>query len=163
MMGRVFLVALGALLFAWGAGEALIGLFGADAAGYLTSVRRQLGDRGEAFPNRYAYSVGYAFCLPDGTRIEGTSQHIGDFFAPRLGEGGVVEVRYVPLVPQLSVLEWGIGSLIENLIVAAVGLVLIRLGWRPVKREKQPVGGTGRRIGAKRADARPADDQGAER
>ena len=155
MIGRAFLVALGALFLVWGTVEPLIGLFGAEAVGSLTSVRRQLGDRGEVLPNRYAYAVGYAFHLPDGTRIEGTSQRIGDFFSPHLGQGGLVKVRYAQAFPRLSVLEWGIGSLIENLIVAAVGVMLIRLGRRPEPKAKRPVGRTGRRMAAKR----PADDQ----
>jgi len=163
LIGRVFLVALGALLLAWGAGESLIGLFGAEATGSVTSMRRQLGDRAEALPNRYAYSIGYAFRLPDGTRIEGTSQRIGDFFSPKLGQGSLVRVRYVPLFPRLSVMEWGIGSLIEALIVAAVGVVLIRLGWRPGRKVKRPVGRTGRRRRARRSAVRPVDNQGAEK
>lgn len=131
MVGRTFLLVLGLVLFVWGAGTPLIALFGAEARGVVVDVRRQQGDRGEAVPNRYAYAVTYAFMLADGRRVETTSQRIGDFFAPAMARDGHVDVRYLPALPFLSVADWGIGALIENLIVAAVGLVLVRIAARP--------------------------------
>ena len=127
-VGRVLLVALGLILLAWGIGAPLVALTGAKADGRVTVVRRQLGDRGEAIPNRYAFAIAYEFRLPDGTLRTGTSQRIGDFFSPaRLRVGSSVTIRYVPFAPALSVMDWRLGSLIENIVVAAVGALLIRL------------------------------------
>lgn len=81
-MGRLLLVALGLVLMVWGIGTPLVVLTGVEAEGRVTVVRRQLGDRGEAFPNRYAYAIACEFRLSDGTLRTGTSQRIGDFFSP---------------------------------------------------------------------------------
>lgn len=132
MVGRVFLLVLGLVLLVWGAGTPLIGLFGAEARGVVVDIRRQQGDRAEAIPNRYAYAVTYAFTVADGRRIEATSQRIGDFFSPAMARDGHVDVRYLPAMPFLSVDDWGIGAFVENLIVAAVGLMLLRIALRPV-------------------------------
>jgi hypothetical protein len=131
-IARVVLSALGILLMAWGIGSPLLALFGAEAEGRITYIRRQLGDRGEALPNRYAYAITYEFRLPDGTVRAGTSQRIGDFFSPgRLGVGSRVSVHYAPFAPSLSAMDWRIGSLIENIVVVTVGALLV---WLPLRR-----------------------------
>lgn len=132
IIARAVLSALGILLMAWGIGSPLLALFGAEAEGRITHVRRQLGDRSESLPNRYAYAITYEFRLRDGTLRAGTSQRIGDFFSPgRLGVGSRVSVQYAPFAPGLSVMDWRIGSLIENTVVAAVGALLV---WLQVRR-----------------------------
>ena len=128
---RIVLCALGVILMAWGIGTPLIVLTGAEAEGRVTHVRRQLGDRNEVIPNRYAFAITYEFRLPDGTPRTGTSQRIGDFFAPhQLGVGSRVSIHYAPFAPRLSVMDWQIGSLIENIVVAAAGAILIWLQMR---------------------------------
>ncbi len=52
MISRIFLTLLGSVLLLWGVGMPLVTGFGTEAAGTITHVRRQLGDRGEAIPNR---------------------------------------------------------------------------------------------------------------
>jgi hypothetical protein len=122
------LSALGILLMAWGIAAPLVALAGAEAQGRITHVRRQLGDRNEVIPNRYAFAITYEFRLPDGALWTGTSQRIGDFFSPgRLGVGSPVTIRYAPFAPGLSVMDWTLGSFIENIFVAAVGAILLRL------------------------------------
>jgi hypothetical protein len=122
------LSALGILLMIWGIGVPLVALTGAEAQGRITHVRRQLGDRNEVIPNRYAFAITYEFRLPDGTLRTGTSQRIGDFFSPgRLGVGSPVTIHYAPFAPRLSVMDWGLGSLIENILAAAVGAALLWL------------------------------------
>ena len=125
---RVFLSALGILLMIWGTGVPLVALTGAEAQGRITHVRRQLGDRNEVIPNRYAFAITYEFRLPDGTLRTGTTQRIGDFFSPgRLGVGSPVTIRYAPFAPGLSVMDWNLGLFIENILAAVVGAVLLRL------------------------------------
>jgi hypothetical protein len=125
---RVFLSALGILLLIWGIGVPLVALTGAEAEGRITYIRRQLGDRNEVIPNRYAFAITYEFRLPDGALRTGTTQRVGDFFSPgRLGVGSPVTIRYAPFAPGLSVMDWGLGSLIENILAAAIGAVLVRL------------------------------------
>jgi hypothetical protein len=118
---------------AWGIGAPLVALTGAEAQGRITHVRRQLGDRNEVIPNRYTFAIAYEFRLPDGTLRTGTTQRIGDFFSPgRLGVGSPVTIRYAPFAPGLSVMDWRLGSLIENILAAAVGAVLL---WLQLKRQ----------------------------
>jgi hypothetical protein len=131
MITRLALSALGFVLVAWGLGMPMIALFGAEAEGRVTHIRRQGGERGEAVPNRYTYAISYEFRLADGTRVEGSTQRVGDAVSPRLPAGGrSVEVRYLPGFPRLSTFGWRWENAIENLIVAAVGAVLIVLPWR---------------------------------
>lgn len=130
---RIILSALGILLMIWDIGAPLVALTGAEAQGQITHVRRQLGDRNEAIPNRYTFAITYKFRLPDGTLRTGTSQRIGDFFSPgRLGVGSPVTIRYAPFAPGLSVMDWRLGSLIENILAAALGAVLL---WLQLKRQ----------------------------
>ncbi len=125
---RALLSALGILLMIWGIGVPLVALTGAEAQGRITYVRRQLGDRNEVIPNRYAFAITYEFRLPDGALRTGTTQRIGDFFSPgRLGVGSPVTIRYAPFAPGLSVMDWSLGSLVENILAAAVGAALLRL------------------------------------
>ena len=130
---RALLSALGILLMAWGIGAPLVALTGAEAQGRITHVRRQLGDRNEVIPNRYTFAIAYEFRLPDGTLRTGTTQRIGDFFSPgRLGVGSPVTIRYAPFAPGLSVMDWRLGSLIENILAAVVGAGLL---WLQLKRQ----------------------------
>jgi hypothetical protein len=132
-VARALLSALGILLMAWGIGAPLVALTGAEAQGRITHVRRQLGDRNEVIPNRYTFAIAYEFRLPDGTLRTGTTQRIGDFFSPgRLGVDSPVTIRYAPFAPGLSVMDWRLGSLIENILAAAVGAVLL---WLQLKRQ----------------------------
>lgn len=128
MILRIILYALGILLMMWGIGAPLVALTGAETEGRITHVRRQLGDRNEVIPNRYAFAITYEFRLPDGMLRTGTSQRIGDFFSPgRLGVGSPVTIRYAPFAPGLSVMDWRLGSLIENILAAVVGAGLLWL------------------------------------
>ncbi|WP_146170187.1 DUF3592 domain-containing protein [Bosea sp. 124] len=122
------LSALGILLMIWGIGAPLVALTGTETLGRITHVRRQLGDRNELIPNRYAFAITYEFRLPDGALRTGTTQRIGDYFSPgRLGVGSPVTIRHAPFAPSLSVIDWGPGALIENILAAAIGAALVRL------------------------------------
>lgn len=115
-------------MFLWGLGAPLVALAGKTAEGKVTEIRRQLGDRGEAIPNRYAYQIAYRFSLPDGSVVQGNKQQIGDYFSPsRFRVGQRIVVRYMPIFPWINVADWRWGQMIEHFIVAAVGAVLIYL------------------------------------
>jgi hypothetical protein len=93
MKTRVFLLLLGAVLVLWGAGLPMVLWLGAEAPGTVTQVRRQLGDRGEAIPNRYTYTIAYEFRLPNGQMAQGHTQRVGDFFCPTRHGGGQASAR----------------------------------------------------------------------
>ena len=123
-------------LLAWGAGMPLLALLGSTTEGEITHVRRQLGDRGEAIPNRYTYTISYQFHLPDGRAISGHSQRVGDYFSPKdMRVGKKVEVRYLAAFPWISQIEWSWGALIEYLLVGSTGVALLVLIRRKPERE----------------------------
>lgn len=128
---RLFLGALGLLLLAWGLGMPMVAWLGAEAPGTITHVRRQLGDRGEAIPNRYSYAISYEFRLPDGRIAQGSTYRVGDYFSPgKLAKGSAVQVRYLPGLPVISEVQWHWAAAVEHGIVAAVGGVLLHLAAR---------------------------------
>lgn len=135
MKTRVFLLLLGAVLVLWGAGLPMVLWLGAEAPGTVTQVRRQLGDRGEAIPNRYTYTIAYEFRLPNGQMAQGHTQRVGDFFAPRdMAVGKPVRVRYLPGAPWLNeipAVHWAAG--LERAIVIVVGAGLVALAFRQPK------------------------------
>jgi len=127
-LGRLLLLLLAGMMVFWGLGMPLLALTGKPAEGRVTEIRRQLGDRGEAIPNRYTFQIAYQFSLPDGSVIQGNSQQVGDYFAPaRFRVGQRVDVRYLPIFPWLNVADWQWRELFEHLVVAAVGGLLIHL------------------------------------
>ena len=137
MKTRVFLALLGSVLLLWGVGMPLVQWFGAEAPGTITQVRRQLGDRGEAIPNRYTYTIAYEFRLPNGQTEQGHTQRVGDYFSPRdMAVGKVVRVRYVPALPWVSSISSHWKASLEHGIVAAVGVVPVALALRPVPHRK---------------------------
>lgn len=134
-IGRLLIRTLALALLTWGAGMPLLALLGSTTEGEITHVRRQLGDRGEAIPNRYTYTISYQFHHPDGRTISGHSQRVGDYFSPKdMRVGKKVEVRYLAAFPWISQIEWSWGALIEYLLVGATGAALLLL-----TRRKQPL------------------------
>lgn len=128
LTARIFGGALGVLLLAWGLGMPLVGLWGAEAAGTVTQVRRYLGDRGEAVANRYSYAIAYEFGLPDGLRVQGHANRVGGFFSPSsLAQGSVVQVRYLPAFPSVHTLQGHWPQLLEQCLAATAGAVLLYL------------------------------------
>ena len=128
MISRLFLGTLGCIMLAWGVGMPAVALFGEETRGRITVVRRQLGDRGGAIPNRYTYVINYKFNLPDGTRVDGFTQRLGDYFSPKtLTQGRTVSVRYFPRLPWLNTIDWNWGATFEYIVVAMVGGLLIYL------------------------------------
>lgn len=131
MISRVFLILLAAELLLWGVGMPLVAWFGPQAQGTITHVRRQLGDRGEAIPNRYSYAIAYEFRLPDGRTAQGNTYRVGDYFSPRnMAVGNAVRVCYLPGLPWVSDIESHWAASWEHFIVAVVGAVLMVLGAR---------------------------------
>jgi len=140
MIGRILLFTLGAAMLLWGMVMPVVTLFGDETSAEITSVRRQLGDRGEAIPNRYAYAISYTFKLPGGTPVVGHTQRIGDYFSPKsLGKASDVRVRYLPNFPWLNTIDRGWGFAFEYLVIAVIGALLMYLATRKgsVKPRKQ--------------------------
>ena len=94
----------GLLLALYGTLIPLLPLIGARAAGEITVIRRELGDRQDPVANRYSYSVGYEFALPDGRIIPGNTKTIGSAVSSGISKGKSA-VFYLPALPYVNALE----------------------------------------------------------
>lgn len=117
-IGGFLLLCIATAMLLWGLAMPLVAILGDQAEGKFTSVRRQLGDRGESIPNRYTYLFSFTFTLPDGTRVEGHSQRLGDYFSPEgVSIGKRVDVRYCGFFPQISSIGWITAALIDAAVL----------------------------------------------
>jgi hypothetical protein len=110
-------------------------MFGTPAMGTITDVRRQGGERNETIRNQYNYGVGYYFKLPDGRQIEGGATVVGSSYSSGVTKGPS-PVRYLKAWPRINTLERYNRLSIGNIIMGAVGVVLIVLAWKPQKAKK---------------------------
>jgi hypothetical protein len=76
----------------------LLSVIGIRTQGEITVIHREGGERDEAVPNRYSYSVGYEFALDDGTIICGNTKVIGNAYS-----AGISKVGAGPLSKGVSV------------------------------------------------------------
>ncbi|MCW8890804.1 MAG: hypothetical protein OQL20_09125 [Sedimenticola sp.] len=131
---RILLTLLGLVLMTWGTVTPMVGLFGETTDAKVLSVRRQLGERNEALPDRYTHVISYRFTLPNRQSIEGFSYVLGTSFSVATNHApGLVKVRYLPLIPQINTLEKQAYPNLEHLIVLAVGYLLAFGLWRKKK------------------------------
>lgn len=125
--GRIFISLIGLMFIGWGVLSVGLGLFGAQGKAVITHIRREGGERNETIRGRYTYAVAYAFDLPDGTRIEGTTKKIsGAVFLKATGTT-VRPVRYYPFFPSINALEEDTGLRTGPIVLVAVGALLIWL------------------------------------
>jgi len=105
LFARILLSLLGAALLLWGATHLLLAFCGAPVSATITSIRRVGGERDEATPGRYTYSIGYTFLLPNGQTVDGSTTQIGDAIFLKATGAGIVTVRYLTLLPAVNALE----------------------------------------------------------
>lgn len=136
-VGEVLVRALGAALLAWAACMPLLGMFGAETDATVTQVRRLWGERDEALPNRYTYSVSYQFTLSDGRVVDASTQMIGDFGNIQgLNAAQPLRVRYLPFWPALNSPSTLARPKLEHLLIAVVGWMLLVGFWRGKRRRR---------------------------
>lgn len=136
------LTALGCALIIWSVGRPLLGIFGEQALGQITSIRRQGGERDEAIRGRYTYAIGFEFTLPSGQVIFGSTTRVGNYYqAYALPSVNAAPVRYLRAVPAVNALEVDTRLSVEYVIVFLTGGALIfrdRLGRDRSKKHKKP-------------------------
>ena len=127
MLRRVLITLLGMALIIYGAGMAMLGFVGTRAIAVITSVRRQGGERDEAVPGRYTYSIGYRFALPDGRIINGSTTRISGSVYVKATGTSTAPVRYLTFFPYFNALESHTtpGTGIGLLIVAIAGAFIV--------------------------------------
>lgn len=127
--GRIFLLAAGLLLLLYGAVTPLLPFIGQRASGEITTVRRELGERSDPLPNRYSYSVGYEFTLPDGRVIHGNTKVIGSSFNSGIAKGKA-GVLYLPGLPWVNALERETRFDAGKIAILAAGAFLCFMAFR---------------------------------
>jgi len=122
---RILITLLGIALIIYGVGMAMLGFVGTRAIAVITSIRRQGGERDEAVPGRYTYSIGYRFALPDGRIVDGSTTRIGDSVYVKATGTSTAPVRYFAFFPYFNALESHTAPGIGQLIVAAAGVFIV--------------------------------------
>ena len=125
MAKRILITLLGIALIIYGVGMAMLGFVGTRAIAVITSIRRQGGERDEAVPGRYTYSIGYRFALPDGRIVDGSTTRIGDSVYVKATGTSTAPVRYFAFFPYFNALESHTAPGIGQLIVAAAGVFIV--------------------------------------
>mgnify|MGYP000843887664 FL=1 len=125
MLKRVFITLLGIAFIVYGVGMAMLGFVGTRATAVITSIRRQGGERDEAVPGRYTYSIGYRFALPDGRTIDSSTTRIGGSVYVKATGVSTAPVRYFAFFPYFNALESHTTPGIGQLIVAIAGGFLV--------------------------------------
>ena len=120
---RLLLFSVGLLLLLYGLVTPLLPYIGQRTQGEVTSIRRELGDRQDPMPNRYSYSVGYEFRLPDGRVVHGNTKVIGSSFSAGLPKGKA-GVYYLPAFPYLNALERDTSPDMGKVVILAAGALL---------------------------------------
>lgn len=135
---KVFLIFIGIGLSLYGMMMPLLSVLGERTPGMITVVRREGGERDEAIPNRYSYSVGYEFLLDDGTVISGNTKVIGNAYNAGISRGQT-SIRYLKIFPYLNALESDTALSVGHVILLAVGvfIVIINLRSRPGRNRLQ--------------------------
>ena len=132
IVAKIFLVIIGIGLSLYGMMMPLLSVIGERTPGMITVVRREGGERDEAIPNRYSYSVGYEFLLDDGTIISGNTKVIGNAYNAGISKGQA-SICYLKIFPYLNALEADTTLSVEHVILIAVGVFIsiINLRNRP--------------------------------
>jgi hypothetical protein len=120
---RIILCVAGLLLALYGTLIPLLPLIGARATGEITVIRRELGDRQDPVANRYSYSVGYEFTLPDGRIIPGNTKVIGSAVSAGISKGSSA-VFYLPAQPYVNALERDTRFDLGKVAILAAGVFL---------------------------------------
>lgn len=126
---KIFLIIIGIVLSLYGTMMPLLYVIGEKTQGTITVVRREGGERDEAIPNRYSYSVGFEFLLDDGTVIYGNTKVIGNAYNAGISKGRA-SIRYLKLFPYLNALEADTTLSVEHVILIAVGVFIIIINLR---------------------------------
>ncbi len=143
----------GTLAFAWGGALMVLGFAGESAAPRNVQVRRTGGERDEATPNRYTYSIGYEFVTRDGEVVSGHAQAIGtstSVTTPR-------RIRYFAALPRVNAPEDHCGVAVYPLALLGIGALVF---WSILGRRRKKMPARDRRAPPRRNAGTPAEPPG---
>jgi hypothetical protein len=127
--GPILVIFVAVILIIYGLIHISLGIVGEKDTAIITNIRRQGGERNEAVPNRYTYSISYSFTLPDGKEIYGSTYKIGNAVYVKVSKSDMINVpvRYFKAFPQINALESDAGIKLGSFIIIGAGIVLIKL------------------------------------
>lgn len=138
LAGRWLLGVVGSLLILYALIMPLLTVVGEKTTGEITVVRRELGDRRDPKANRYSYSVGFEFALPDGRIISGNTKVIGSANVAGISKGPAA-VRYLAIFPYINALEKDTHADIGKLAIFAAGSLLCWVAFFSPPQPKQEI------------------------
>ena len=125
LLTHIFITILGVAFIAWGISTIMLGFFGQKESALITDIRREGGERNEMIRGRYTYNISYTFTLPNGKNVNGVTKRIGDSIYLKADGKSKATVKYFSFFPYINALEqdtkpgWG------QLILIAIGCLLI--------------------------------------
>lgn len=127
--GSVFVMLIAVMLIAFGLLHISLGFFGEEDTALITHIRRQGGERNEAIPNRYTYSISYTFTTAEGEKIDGFTYKIGSPVYIKISDSSNVTapVRYFKIQPRLNALDRDAGLNWGNIILILAGAIILKL------------------------------------
>lgn len=124
---RILISLLGAAFILWAVGNITIGVLGEYTTAVVTDIRREGGERADAKPGQYTYSISYTFTLPNGNKINGFTKKIGDAVYIKADGSHKVAVRYLKAAPFVNTIEENTLLSLRQPILAGMGVILIVL------------------------------------
>jgi len=129
LFGDSLLLTVGLLLVVYSTLYSMLPLIGEKTAGEVTIVRRELSSTGSGIPNRYLYSIGYEFRLPDGHMASGTAKRFGNAYTAGISRGPA-DVWFLRIFPYVNALDCDAGPSWDKGFMAAAGILLLAIPTR---------------------------------
>ena len=138
-LSRIIITLLGAAFIVWAVTLVVLRFAGERETAVIDTVRRELGRRSEANPNRYIYNISYTFTLPGGKKISGFSRRVGGASYFKASGTSTAAVRYFSFFPYANALEEDTEPTYKQLIMVIAGGILIYFANRQKKRRSRKV------------------------
>ncbi|MGV8137928.1 MAG: hypothetical protein AB2L20_22185 [Mangrovibacterium sp.] len=136
---RIIITLIGVAFIVWALTLVVLRFAGERETAVIDTVRRELGRRSEANPNRYIYNISYTFTLPNGKAINGFSRRVGGAGYFKASGVSTAPVRYFSFFPYVNALEEDAEPGYKQLIMIIAGGVLIYFTNREKKRRNRRV------------------------
>jgi hypothetical protein len=133
ILPRLLITLLGVAFILWGLTDIMLGLLGESTTAVITNIRREGGERNETIRGRYTYIISYSFTLPNGKNYSSYTRKIGNSVFLKPDGKSKVKVKYFPLFPAINALEQDTKPSIGQLILIAIGSLLIFIAERWMK------------------------------
>lgn len=127
---RLFLFLIGMGFLYLGVMPIVVGLVGDVKPALITSVTRHGGDRNDATPGNYNYSMGYRFTTENGETVDGYATWVGDSVYVKTSGTSLTEVVYLPALPAINFLKADTKVTLRLPIYLAIGSLLCALVMR---------------------------------